>query len=102
LFGFGSITTSLRQSREWLRGLRAGGPNGDEAVARLHDALVRAAAFEATRRRAASTRVSSDRNDVAVEAADDALIDVCARLEDFRGDSRFRPRPASSPSGRQR
>jgi RNA polymerase sigma-70 factor (ECF subfamily) len=74
------------ESREWLRDLRAGGAAGDEALARLHALLVRAAGFEVTRRRPPEQREAGD---LAQEAADDALASVCARLEEFRGDSRF-------------
>ena len=76
------------ESREWLRDLRAGGATADEAVSRLHALLLRAATFEVARRRPAMAHVR-DVDDVAREAADDALISVRARLDDFRGDSRF-------------
>ena len=39
------------ESREWLRGLRAEGAVKDEAFARLHALLLRAALFEVARRR---------------------------------------------------
>src|SRR5687767_9985176 len=77
------------ESREWLRDLRAGGATADQAVARLHALLLRAARFEVVRRRAAMPHVRTDTDEVALEAADDALISILARLDDFRGDSRF-------------
>ena len=77
------------ESQEWLRDLRAGGATAEAAVARLHGLLLRAARFEVTRRRAAMPHVRADTDEVALEAADDALISVRARLDDFRGDSRF-------------
>jgi RNA polymerase sigma-70 factor (ECF subfamily) len=73
-------------SRAWLRSLRADGAGRDEAVARLHALLLRAARFEVARRRPSSSYVCGD---IALEAADDALMSVLARLDDFRGDSRF-------------
>ena len=76
------------ESREWLRELRAGGATADEAVARLHALLLRAATFEVARRRSATSPVR-DPDDAAREAAADALISVLKRLDDFRGDSRF-------------
>jgi RNA polymerase sigma-70 factor, ECF subfamily len=82
-------TSSDLESREWLRDLRAGGATADEAVARLHALLLRAARFEVTRRRAAMPQVGADTDVVALEAADAALISVRDRLDDFRGDSRF-------------
>jgi RNA polymerase sigma-70 factor, ECF subfamily len=78
------------ESREWLRSLRAGGATHDEAVARLHALLLRGARFEVARRRPALPHVrGDDLNDIALEAADDALVSVLARLDSFRGASRF-------------
>jgi RNA polymerase sigma-70 factor (ECF subfamily) len=76
-------------SREWLRALRADGATRHEAVARLHTLLLRAARFEAARRRAGLPHVRDELEEIAHEAAGDALIGVLARLDDFRGDSRF-------------
>ena len=78
------------ESRAWLRDLRAGGPTEDAAVARLHELLLRAARFEVARRRPAMPHVRGDElDDIATEAADDALMSVIRRLDDFRGASRF-------------
>jgi RNA polymerase sigma-70 factor (ECF subfamily) len=76
-------------SREWLRTLRADGATRDEAVARLHALLLRAARFEAARRREQVPYLRDEFEEIAQEAAADALISVLARLDDFRGDSRF-------------
>ena len=77
------------ESRDWLAGLRGQGAVRDEAIARLHALLLRAARFEAGRRRAALPHVRGDLDDIAQEAADDALLSVLSRLDDFRGLSRF-------------
>jgi RNA polymerase sigma-70 factor (ECF subfamily) len=77
------------ESRNWLDSLRGDGAVRDEAIARLHALLLRAARFEAGRRRAALPHVRGDLDDIAQEAADDALLSVLARLDDFRGLSRF-------------
>jgi RNA polymerase sigma-70 factor, ECF subfamily len=78
------------ESREWLRSLRAGGATRNGAVARLHALLLRGARFEVARRRPALPHVrGDDLNDIALEAADDALVSVLARLDSFRGASRF-------------
>jgi RNA polymerase sigma-70 factor, ECF subfamily len=76
-------------SREWLRALRADGATRDEAVARLHALLLRAARFEAARSRGRLPHLRDELEEIAHEAAGDALISVLARLDDFRGESRF-------------
>jgi RNA polymerase sigma-70 factor (ECF subfamily) len=78
------------ESREWLRCLHAEGPDRDAAIVRLHDLLLRAARFEVGRRRPTLPHLrGNELDDIAHEAADDALVSVLARLDDFRGLSRF-------------
>jgi RNA polymerase sigma-70 factor (ECF subfamily) len=78
------------ESRGWLRDLRADGVTRDRAIAALHELLLRAARFEVSRRRASLPHLrGNDLDDVANMAADDALVSVLARLDDFRGASRF-------------
>jgi RNA polymerase sigma-70 factor (ECF subfamily) len=77
-------------SREWLRCLRSVDTTRDEAIARLHALLLRAARFEVARRRPTLPHLRGDElDDIATEAADDALVSVLKRLDDFRGASRF-------------
>ena len=62
----------------------------EEAIARLHALLLRAARFEVARRRPALPHLRGDElDDIANQAADDALMSVLRRLDDFRGASRF-------------
>jgi RNA polymerase sigma-70 factor (ECF subfamily) len=78
------------ESRAWLRDLRAAGAARDDAIARLHALLVRAARFEVARRRPTMPHLrGNELDDIALEAANDALMSVLARLDDFRGASRF-------------
>jgi RNA polymerase sigma-70 factor (ECF subfamily) len=78
------------ESRAWLRDLRAEGRTRDEAVVRLHALLLRAARFECARRRPTLPHLrGNDLDDIANQAADVALVSVLARLDDFRGASRF-------------
>src|SRR5688500_3143635 len=78
------------ESREWLRSLRSTGAVRADAIARLHALLLRAARFEVARRRPTLPHLrGDDLDDVANQAADDALVSVLARLDDFRGASRF-------------
>jgi RNA polymerase sigma-70 factor, ECF subfamily len=78
------------ESREWLRSLRAVGAERDAAVTRLHALLLRAARFEVARRRPTLPHLrGNELDDIALEAADDASMSVLARLDTFRGASRF-------------
>jgi RNA polymerase sigma-70 factor, ECF subfamily len=75
------------ESRAWLHALRA---RDEDAVARLHALLLRAARFEVARRKPLLPHVrGGDLDDLAEQAADDALVSVLRRLDDFRGASRF-------------
>jgi RNA polymerase sigma-70 factor (ECF subfamily) len=78
------------ESRAWLVGLRAEGARRDEASRRLHDLLLRAARFEINRRRASHPHLrGGDLDDLAHQAADDALLAILDKLDSYRGDSRF-------------
>jgi RNA polymerase sigma-70 factor (ECF subfamily) len=78
------------ESLAWLRNLRIEGATREAAVARLHGLLLRTARFEVARRRAGLPHLrGNELEEIALEAADDALMSVLARLDDFRGASRF-------------
>jgi RNA polymerase sigma-70 factor, ECF subfamily len=78
----------LDESESLLRDLRS--PRREAALGRLHALLLRAARFEVARRRPALPHVRGDElDDIAVEAADDAMMSVLRRLDDFEGKSRF-------------
>jgi RNA polymerase sigma-70 factor (ECF subfamily) len=78
-------------SREWLATLRSSDARTHaEAVGRLHELLLRAARFEVRRRSGAAPHVGREQlDDVAHQSAHDALVAVLAKLDDFRGESRF-------------
>ena len=77
------------ESAAWLRRLGAGGGERQAAERELHARLVRIALAE-VRRRSASTPVTGpELDDVAHQAADDAMLAILAKLGDFRGESRF-------------
>jgi RNA polymerase sigma-70 factor (ECF subfamily) len=85
-----TIESPDRESSEWLRSLRDEGAVRDEALGRLHALLLRGARFEVSRRRAAMPQLrGNELDDIATEAADDALMSILRRLDDFRGASRF-------------
>ena len=56
---------------------------------RLHALLLRASRFEVARRRRALGSVRDNLDDLATQAADDALMAIMAKLDTYRGDSRF-------------
>ena len=76
---------------EWHLDLNMEGIRGEEAVARLHGVLLRAARFEVFRRRGSLPQLSAvELDELAQDAADDAAVSVLRRLDDFRGESSFR------------
>jgi RNA polymerase sigma-70 factor (ECF subfamily) len=81
---------ALADSSAWISALRQAGPQHERAVGRLHELLLRAARFEVSRRRAALSHVRGEElDDLALQAADDALVAVLGKLDDYRGASRF-------------
>jgi RNA polymerase sigma-70 factor (ECF subfamily) len=73
------------ESEAWLRALA--GDRRDAALERLYPRLVRVARGELRRR---VTRISGpELDDLAHQAAADALLAIRAKLPDFRGESRF-------------
>ena len=78
------------ESRAWLDALRSDDPRREEAIGSLHALLVRQARFEVGRRTASLTHPSGrDLDDLAVQAADDAVVSILAKLDQFRGESLF-------------
>jgi RNA polymerase sigma-70 factor (ECF subfamily) len=78
------------ESRDWLQALSGTGRTREVAIERLHGLLWRAARFEIARRqRAVGFGRSGDLDDLAVQAADDALVVILRKLHTYRGDSRF-------------
>lgn len=78
------------ESRAWVSELRGIEPGRGRAIAALHAQLCREAGFEVRRRATHIPELSpSYYDDVAVQAADDALMTLLRKLDDFRGDSQF-------------
>jgi RNA polymerase sigma-70 factor, ECF subfamily len=78
------------ESREWVQALSGTGSEREDAVERLHALLLQAARFEVNRRRRLGAWTSTvDADDLATQAADDALVPVIRKLHPYRGDSRF-------------
>jgi RNA polymerase sigma-70 factor, ECF subfamily len=78
------------ESEAWVRRLSAHGREREGAIEDLHALLVRAARFEVGRRQlSAGVRGSAGFDDLAMQAADDALVAILAKLHTYRGNSRF-------------
>ena len=74
----------------WVERLRPENPRRDETVAALRDVLVRAAFSELARRRGQLGWIRGPEfDDLAHQAANDALMRLLVRLDEFRGLSRF-------------
>jgi RNA polymerase sigma-70 factor, ECF subfamily len=81
---------SDRESELWLKRLRPGHPLHDQTVAKLHDVVLRIAYHELSRRRGQLASIGGPEfDDLAHQAADDALIGILGKLDEFRGHSRF-------------
>jgi RNA polymerase sigma-70 factor (ECF subfamily) len=84
------MTATLSAAELSVDDLRPDAPGREHAIANLHELLLRAARFELSRRRAALSHVRGEElDDLATQAADDALMAVLAKLDDYRGASRF-------------
>jgi RNA polymerase sigma-70 factor, ECF subfamily len=78
------------ESERWLERLAPEAVDRDVALAELRELLLRAARFEVRRRCATMSHIrGSDQEDLAEQSAADAMIAILAKLEDFRGDSKF-------------
>ena len=76
-------------SATWVLGLGSSGPSHDETVVRLHELLLRVARAEVRRRSAQLSVAGPELDDLAHQAAADALVAVMAKVAQFRGESRF-------------
>jgi RNA polymerase sigma factor (sigma-70 family) len=76
-------------SSAWVSALTASGPARDQAVASLHELLLRVARREVSRRRTAIDVDGPELDDLAHQAAADAVIAIIAKIRQFRGESRF-------------
>jgi len=75
---------------DWVAALATPGPEQDHAMRRLHALMVRAAAHQVWRMRAALPDPSPDAvDDLANQAADEAMTALLGKLHTFEGRSRF-------------
>jgi RNA polymerase sigma-70 factor (ECF subfamily) len=78
-----------RENRRWVRDLAAAGPSRETACRELYPLLLRVAKSEARRRAPVLQLDGPELEDIAHQAAADALMAVSERLDRFRGEARF-------------
>jgi len=92
-FGTGALDDVSRldpESQEWWNRLHGCEADRIDAIEDLHERLQREAKFHVRQRVATlSAFPRSDIDDLATQAADDALIALLGKLDDYRGDSQF-------------
>jgi RNA polymerase sigma-70 factor, ECF subfamily len=76
-------------SRAWIDALCSEGSTRDGAAKRLHALLFRAARFQLASHASEPQLRGEGIDDVATEAADDALVLILAHVDEFQGASRF-------------
>ena len=76
-------------SASWLQWLADTGPRRESALAELHAMLVRAARREVARRGPHQQITGPELEDLAYQAAGDALLAITRKIGQFRGESRF-------------
>lgn len=78
------------ESAAWVDALADGrGPQYEQACTRLHQLLVRIAMDEVFRRGPRYRIAGPELNDLAHQAAADALMKITHKIQEFRGDARF-------------
>lgn len=78
------------ESRRWVACLNERGVRHDQAVEKLHGTLLRVARHELGRRRGTLGMINGPEfDDLVHQAAHDALMNILAKVGDFRGESRF-------------
>jgi RNA polymerase sigma-70 factor, ECF subfamily len=77
------------ESAEWLGALHGKDPRREAALARLHEMLLRIAQRECRRRGPRLQITGPELDDLAYQAAADALVAITGKLGQFRGESRF-------------
>jgi RNA polymerase sigma-70 factor (ECF subfamily) len=77
------------ESAGWLGALAGTGPQREAALTRLHEMLVRIARAECRRRGPRLRITGPELEDLAYQAAADAVVAITRKIGQFRGESRF-------------
>jgi RNA polymerase sigma-70 factor (ECF subfamily) len=77
------------ESAEWTRDLESSGLVREQALVRLHELLLRVARGELRRRGGQHPVTGPELDDLAHQAAADAMLAITSKLSEFRAESRF-------------
>jgi RNA polymerase sigma-70 factor, ECF subfamily len=83
------VEPTADEADSWVAELTGEGPERAAAQSRLHALLLRVAFHELARRASAAGIEGPERDDLAHQAAADAMLAVLEKLPEFRGESRF-------------
>ena len=75
---------------DWVEALSIPGPRQDQAMSRLHEMMLRASRHQVRRMRSSLAGVGNERlEEIANQAADEAMMTLLNKLHTFEGRSRF-------------
>jgi RNA polymerase sigma-70 factor (ECF subfamily) len=78
------------EPQDWVEALSTPGPGQDQAMGRLHEMMLRASRHQVRRMRSSLAGVGNERlEEIANQAADEAMMAVLTKLSTFEGRSRF-------------
>ncbi|MBF8189760.1 RNA polymerase subunit sigma-70 [Nonomuraea sp. K274] len=77
------------ESGEWVQALHGSRAERQAAIEGLHALLLRITRIEVNRRSARLSVTGPELDDLALQAADDALLAITAKIDDFQGESTF-------------
>jgi RNA polymerase sigma-70 factor (ECF subfamily) len=77
------------ESRAWVENLTSRGGARDDAIRRLHAWMLRMTRAEAARRSGWHGIRGAELDDLADQAAHDAVVSILRKVTEFRGESRF-------------
>ena len=87
--GAGRLCRGRGENEVWVRDLSGDGDQREVASRRLYEVLLRAARSEVGRRASRLRLAGPELDDIAHQAAADALLTICGKVETFRGDCKF-------------
>jgi RNA polymerase sigma-70 factor, ECF subfamily len=93
------LSLSHADPEDWVEALSIPGPSQDPAMSRLHEMMLRACRHQVRRMRPTLAGVGNERlEEIANQAADEAMMAVLAKLSTFEGAAGSPRGPTSSQS----